>query len=162
LVLVKGPSGREGTTRSPVEKENDKDTVSFPGPAMQPSNNSSAQVIVEHLNQIMATDSQELTEIVPGPPYQPDQMLRTLQLIESTEAQISTYAGQLEQSEPGVTSQRELATCFAYHRETLQQAQNIYSAILRSLNLPPVVPPPGPNPLDEDPAEDMRHLLGGL
>ncbi|MGA2036981.1 MAG: hypothetical protein ABSH04_05290 [Acidimicrobiales bacterium] len=128
-------------------------------PIKQPSEGSSAQPIVQYLAQVMATYNQQLTEIVPGPPYQPDQIMRALQLIESTGAQMSTYASQLEQAVPGSASQPEVATCFAYHQQTLQQAHNIYQVILRSLDLPQVVPPAGPNPLDDGPQERMRHLL---
>lgn len=116
---------------------------------------------VEQLAQIMGRYSQGLLQILPQSPYNAGQLNQALGLIQATKGEISYFEQRLEQTDPGSTRQPKVAAWFAYHRQTLDQAQNIYGAILRSVSTPSVAPPFGPGLPAIDPQERMRRLLSG-
>ena len=116
---------------------------------------------LEQLAQIMGRYSQGLLQILPRPPYNASQLNQALGHIQATEGEISYYEQQLEQVDPGSTRQPKVAAWFAYHRQTLEQAQNIYGAILRSVSTTSVAPPFSPGAPGTDPQERIRRLLAG-
>jgi hypothetical protein len=116
---------------------------------------------VEGLAQIMGRYSQGLLQILPHPPYTASQLNQALEHIQAAKGEILQYERQLEQANPGSTSQPKVAAWVAYHQQTLEQAENIYGAILRSVSTAPTAPPFSPGMPGTDPQERMRRLLGG-
>jgi len=116
---------------------------------------------VEQLSQIMGRYSEGLLRILPHPPYGAGQLNQALAHIQATRGEIFNYERQLEQTDPGSTRQPKVASWFAYHRQTLDQAQNIYGAILRSVSTPSAAPPFSIGVPSNDPQERIRRLLSG-
>ncbi|WP_322754525.1 hypothetical protein [Frankia sp. Cas3] len=118
--------------------------------------------VVKELAKIMGRYTQKLNQILWHAPYTAAQIAEAIASIQATHNEIAGYEERLSRTIPGSTRQPKVAAWFGYHRQTLEQAYNIYQGIARSLNQPSGAPPAAPPvAADADPAERMRRLLGG-
>jgi hypothetical protein len=119
---------------------------------------SDCDVVIARLAAMMTDYATQLNGLLPAPPYTPPQVSQALMLIQNTRAAILSYLQQLERTSLAIASRPDVTACFAYHLQTLTQADNIYQAIGRSLNLPSVTPPNMPTV----PPLDAQTMLGYL